>query len=374
MTWTCPACTLVNPKEAMACEACEGPGPGASSFATSGAVVCKGCNQAIRRGAGMLQALGRSYHPECFRCGACQRVFEANTRFQVHEAEPYHAACFQELFHPRCDVCSELLPMNTSQHIVYREMPFWRLKYCGLHDQRARCCSCKRIEPTASHRRFESLRDGRKLCSECADTVILDTSEVQPVVAHVWSFLASLGMHLPALPVLLVDFETLNAHTHDHHANLPRDAKAPAIYGVCLSEVRYIQHIAHRGATERMQLGDRRVNAILILHGLPYDMTAHILAHEATHAYFKLHPGFPSHLSPQVEEGVCQLLAYLYLEYMNVTSAPGNFRATLRGCYVYHLLHDPSPAYGDGLRAALAAYNHHNSLQAVLDLVRNNTL
>ncbi|OQR96213.1 hypothetical protein ACHHYP_20824 [Achlya hypogyna] len=369
-TWTCPACTLINAGDAAACEACSSLQPRAAPLVRSGS-PCRGCQRPLGFGTS-IQALGANYHPGCFRCAACHKVFDAGARFQAHENELYHAMCYKELFHPRCGLCSELLPMNTSGHIVYKEMTFWNLKYCAIHDQRDRCCSCKRPEPTASNRRFESLSDGRKVCSGCSETVILDTAEVQPVVAHVWSFLASLGMHLPDLPVLLVDFETLNAHTHDHHANLPREAKGPAVYGVCLSEVRYVRHIARRGAQERMQLSDRRVNAILILHGLPYDMTAYILAHEATHAYLKLRPEFPAHLPPKVEEGVCNLMGYLFLQYTTLVdpTEARSFRTSLRRFYSHQLLHDTSPVYGDGFREALAAYNTHNSLQQVLDRVR----
>lgn len=42
------------------------------------------------------------------------------------------------------------------------------------------------------------------------------------------------------------------------------------------------------------------MNAILILYGLPYDLTAQVIAHEATHAYIKLSDSFPDHLSMMV--------------------------------------------------------------------------
>jgi hypothetical protein len=37
---------------------------------------------------------------------------------------------------------------------------------------------------------------------------------------------------------------------------------------------------------------DASVTAILCLSGLPRDLTASVLAHEATHAWIKLHPRF----------------------------------------------------------------------------------
>lgn len=55
-----------------------------------------------------------------------------------------------------------------------------------------------------------------------------------------------------------------------------------------------------------------RVTAILILFGLPRLLTGSILAHECMHAYLKL--ANKTDLTPTVEEGICQLLAYLWIE------------------------------------------------------------
>ena len=60
---------------------------------------------------------------------------------------------------------------------------------------------------------------------------------------------------------------------------------------------------------------DASVTAIMCLSGLPSDLVTSVLAHEATHAWIKLHPrfdiGYP--ISPKVEEGCAQLIAMLLL-------------------------------------------------------------
>jgi hypothetical protein len=48
---------------------------------------------------------------------------------------------------------------------------------------------------------------------------------------------------------------------------------------------------------------NRSINAILVLHGLPYDLTASVLAHEATHAFIKLHDDFPEKIPMKVRHG-----------------------------------------------------------------------
>ncbi|KAH9092713.1 hypothetical protein Ae201684P_008383 [Aphanomyces euteiches] len=381
MAWTCSTCTLIN-DASTACEACGAANPRAAAAQTWSRPAptllpllssCMSCKKSIWPGSSYVQAFGNIYHSGCFKCAACSNAIPGNMRFNIHENEPYHPQCFQELYHPRCSVCDERLPMTPDGRITYLEMPFWQLKYCALHEQRDRCCSCRRIEPTARSKHFQSLSDGRKLCGDCTNTVVIDTEEVQPVVLDVWAFLASLGMHLPEVPVFLVDFETLNAQSHTAHLNLPRDSKTPVVYGVCLSEVVQFNHFAHRAIQKLFRLENtRRVNGIMILHGLPYDMTAYILAHEATHAYFKLHEGFPTSLPPKVEEGMCQLMGYLYLQYRKVMAPEDEpqFLKQLRDWYLQSLVEDASPIYGDGLRDALHSFNLYNSLQNVLDHIR----
>ena len=54
------------------------------------------------------------------------------------------------------------------------------------------------------------------------------------------------------------------------------------------------------------------ITAVMVLCGLPWLLTGSIIAHEVMHAWLRLsgYPKFP----PQVEEGMCQLMAMLWLE------------------------------------------------------------
>lgn len=55
------------------------------------------------------------------------------------------------------------------------------------------------------------------------------------------------------------------------------------------------------------------MTAILVLFGLPWLLTGSILAHETMHAWLRL--GGISQLNPEVEEGLAQLMALLWLEH-----------------------------------------------------------
>ncbi len=62
-----------------------------------------------------------------------------------------------------------------------------------------------------------------------------------------------------------------------------------------------------------MLLHREQVTAILVLFGLPWLLTGSILAHETMHAWLRL-SGI-SHLPADVEEGLAQLMALLWLEH-----------------------------------------------------------
>ena len=64
----------------------------------------------------------------------------------------------------------------------------------------------------------------------------------------------------------------------------------------------------------REQARERHVSvtAILVLAGMPWLLTGAVLAHELMHAWLRME-GYRE-LPPPVEEGLCQLMAYLWLE------------------------------------------------------------
>ncbi|KAJ0400041.1 hypothetical protein ATCC90586_006691 [Pythium insidiosum] len=371
--WRCTACTFLNEDELLvACEMC----------LTLRAVLCTKCRREIGNGARVVAA-DRPYHRECFRCAACHEYF-STPQFQLKDDEPYHLECYKTLFLPVCEVCERHIPTNASGNVVFKMVPFWGMRYSD------------------PRRHFEQLSDGRKTCHDCCLTVILDTDE--PVVRDVWQFMESLGINLPVVPTYLVEYSVLNEHQqHATHSHGNTSTNGFVTRGLCLSEVTELRHLVRRGrhhvpqvvhlqkvslaclsATSSVVLiaksvcvsQNRSVNAILILHGLPYDLTAQVLAHEATHAYIKLNDGFPDHLAPMVEEGVCQLISYLWLQYKQVLSeteeveASAGFARKLRAFYVQQIETDPSPVYGDGFRRAFDAYNRTHSLQRIFDSIR----
>ncbi|CAB4265780.1 unnamed protein product [Prunus armeniaca] len=336
---------------------------------------------------------GPVWHPECFRCRACNLPI-SDYEFSTSGHYPYHKSCYKESYHPKCDVCKHFIPTNTAGLIEYRAHPFWVQKYCPSHehDTTPRCCSCERMEPQDT--KYVPLNDGRKLCLECLDSAIMDTSACQPLYLDIQEFYEGLNMKLEQqVPLLLVERQALNEAREGErngHYHMPETR------GLCLSEEQTISTISKRPrfgggnhamemVTEPYKLTRRcEVTAILILYGLPRLLTGSILAHEMMHAWLRLKGYRP--LSQDVEEGICQVLAYMWLEAELISGSGSNVASTssssaskkgtrsqfekkLGGFFKHQVESDMSPVYGDGFRAGQQAVQKYG-LRSTLDHIR----
>ena len=66
------------------------------------------------------------------------------------------------------------------------------------------------------------------------------------------------------------------------------------------------------------------VSAILVMYGLPRLLTGCVIAHELMHAWLRMRN--VAQLDAQVEEGMCQLMAMLWLDGQNDSLAVSGFR------------------------------------------------
>lgn len=305
--------------------------------------------------------------------------------------------------HPKCEVCHQFIPTNGAGLIEYRCHPFWSQKYCPSHDydETARCCSCERLE--SRNVRYISLGDGRSLCLECMESAIMDTGDCQPLYHSIRDYYEGMNMRIDQqIPMLLVERHALNEAIEGEKSGFHH---MPETRGLCLSEEQTVSSIQRRpkvgsqgliGMRTQPQKLQRRceVTAILVLYGLPRLLTGAILAHELMHAWLRLR-GFRN-LNPEVEEGICQVLAHLWLE-SEVMPEFGNMPSTstassssssssyswssskkggkshveskLGKFFMHQIAHDASPAYGGGFRAANTAVKKYG-LRRTLDHIR----
>ncbi|XP_010554634.1 PREDICTED: protein DA1-related 2-like isoform X2 [Tarenaya hassleriana] len=358
--------------------------------------ICGGCHGDIGHG-NYLGCMGTFFHPECFRCHSCGYPITEH-EFSLSGKKPYHKLCLKEMTHPKCEVCHQFIPTNDAGLIEYRCHPFWNQKYCPSHeyDNTARCCSCERLE--SREVKYYTLEDGRSLCLECMETAIMDTGDCQPLYHAIRDYYEGMNMKLDQqIPMLLVQREALNeaivGEKNGYH-------HMPETRGLCLSEEQTVSSVLRRprlgghrlvGMRTQPQKLTRKceVTAILVLYGLPRLLTGAILAHELMHGWLRL-KGYRN-LNPEVEEGICQVLSYMWLE-SEVISDPSsrnlpstssssfsssckkaggksNMEKKLGEFFKYQIVHDVSPAYGGGFRAANSAVSKYG-LRRTLDHIR----
>jgi hypothetical protein len=365
---------------------------------------CSICSKAISSGA-YLECQHKLYHQECFRCGGCQGILAEKVRFEGNA--PYHPECAKELFNPRCCLCEKVIEGTYARHAFFPTEI-----YCTEHSSEGIriCYACNRKEPfPSSHKEpFIHLEDGRSVCPLCSTTMIMDSDEARMVYTKVLEFFQkelhwTLPTEMKNVPILAVDTTAINENrqnctigNHNRTDGGPLTfADMPMTRGLTLSTIGTIKHYNHFPSVSLGAVGHgsmnlnllspttwmnletkvfriehiRDVTAVLVLMGMPYDLFSAVLAHEATHVYIKLMKTIPFDLPSQVEEGLCQLISYKYLEFLlkeklqleKEGSAESNKNKQLSHekdelhYFLHQIATDTSVIYGDGFRQAQLA-------------------
>ncbi|KAM1348235.1 hypothetical protein FF1_002512 [Malus domestica] len=321
--------------------------------------VCAGCNRNIERGR-YLECIGAFWHPECFVCITCKLPI-TDHEFSVSEDSPYHVSCYKAQHFPNCDVCKTLIPIRKSDGLIeYRQHPFWLQKYCPSHerDGTPRCYSCERMEPWAT--KYFLLPDGRKQCSECNDSEIMDDHKCNSLFLQVQAFFEDLDMKFEQqIPVILVGRRTLN-----------KDTKVERLGHHYLPETRAV-FSAEPIVTSilRMLKGHSRITSIRMLYGLPRLLSGSILAALMMHAWLRLN-GYRN-LSPEVGYGIYQVLAHTWLdsETSSGSSSTMSNEGKKLGEFFKYSIETNTTIYGQGFRAGNQAVLKHG-LRRTLDHIR----
>ncbi|CAI5998422.1 unnamed protein product [Closterium sp. NIES-65] len=414
------------------CAGCNGPLGFSPALSSMGGLwhphcfTCHACKQTISEKQFNIKD-GKPYHAACHRqlfhpkCTVCQDFIRPNPAGMINfRSHPFWGDkwCPAHMTDstPSCTSCSRLQAVfESTQNCIPSSLLLVLLPCClpwlGLQS---------RGSPP-----FIDLPDGRHLCLDCVDSAVLDSADCRPLFSSVSAFFAQLGMPVrQQIPVLAVEQQALNDAQRAEREVRGCDGDAsetahpvmaveqPALNeaqraereghehgsltrGLCLSEEQTIQmvvrlpgsltHASSFSAVGQQTMTVSRhcaVTAILVLYGLPRVLTASILAHELMHAWFKLDGGF-RHLPPELEEGMCQVMAYLWLQ----TQAPpaphapsqapsqqassaaplaheahSSFQQRFAAFCLHSIATDASPVYGDGFRAAHAAVLKHGLL------------
>jgi hypothetical protein len=84
---------FVEEQKKLYCEGC---------FEAYLAPTCARCSKRVK--GDCLNAIGKQFHPECFACTYCGRLF-GNSHFYLEDGLPYCEADWNELFTTKCYAC-----------------------------------------------------------------------------------------------------------------------------------------------------------------------------------------------------------------------------------------------------------------------------
>ncbi|KVH98371.1 Protein of unknown function DUF3633 [Cynara cardunculus var. scolymus] len=356
---------------------------------STGFRICAGCNSAIGHGP-ILSCMGAVWHPKCLRCHACNLPI-AEYEFSMSGNYAYHKSCYKERRHPRCDVCQHfvsiafqfyfsadssnvctafyrfeqmLLVLSNTRHILSGLRNTARsMKVMGLlgvvavNEWSGRC----HFQPRET--RYAALNDGRKLCLECLDSAVMDTTECQPLYFDIQQFYEGLDMKLEQkVPLLLVERQALNEAMNGERSG---HYHMPETRGLCLSEEQTVSTVLRQ---PRIGIGNRipnmriepykltghcEVTAILILYGLPRFGHNSLCNCAKTRQIVSF---CYRTLRQDVEEGICQVLAHMWLtsQIASISSRQGKRSPSekkLAEFFKHQIESDQSQVYGNGFRA-----------------------
>ena len=274
--------------------------------------ICAYCHQPIQ--GSVLTALGSTWHPEHFVCGACGLPI-SDQSFNVQDGMPYHTVCFRNQIAARCAYCGQPL---TSEFLVDQ----WGTKFCKEHEkQYPHCDFCGRLispQQQESGGHAESTR-----CPICRSTSVETIHEAQPLFQQCKQWVSRQGLKYnnQRLSLELVDRAKL--------ARYLSIRTEPHALGATMSST-YVQD----GQVVRTEIG-----GVAVLQGLPAPLFQGVTIHELGHVWL-LVQGI-SNLPMWAEEGFCELLAQRFHTEIN---SPEHLR------YARNIERNPNSVYGEGYR------------------------
>ncbi|RVW49299.1 Protein DA1-related 2 [Vitis vinifera] len=409
----------------------------------SGYRVCGACKQDIGFG-NYLGCMGTFFHPECFRCRSC------GYPITEHEIPTNGAGLIEYRCHPFWSqkYCPSHEHDNVARCCSCERLESWNARYISLGDGRSLCLECMEsaiMDTGDCHSLYHAIRDffegmNMKLDQEIPMLLVERQALNEAIVGE-----KNGHHHLPETRGLcLSEEQTVKSiqvlrrprlagqrlvGMRSQPQKLTRKCEVTAIlvlYGLprycpksfdqvfplstllgvghCSFPPFYAWEVPNVGEIASVLgcgVGKLPVTYLALLLNAPFKasaawdvverlLTGAILAHELMHGWLRL-KGFRN-LSPEVEEGICQVLSYMWLESEVMPGFNRNMASTSSGAassssssskkggksevekklgefFMHQIAHDVSPAYGEGFRAANAAVNKFG-LRITLDHIR----
>ncbi|MEI9851213.1 MAG: protein DA1 [Sphingomonas sp.] len=263
---------------------------------------CAGCGGPIA--AVWIEALGKRWHPEHFRCRLCSRHIDGT--FIDMDGTPAHRECYLEHRAPRCVPCKR--PIEDS-YVV----DLWGQNSCARCQASGTCDYCGgglRALPW----------ERRGVCPTCAGLAVRDAATARRLYAEVvaWAEGKRFFENFAQPPMRLCSREQIS-----------RDF--PDMLGA--------MGIAQKSMWETPTGMSVKAEQVVIREGLPAPLFQMVAAHELGHVWIAAHG--VTLISAQEEEGFCEVLSYLW------TADHCRFG---RDGILRQIAESTDPVYGDGFR------------------------
>ncbi len=279
--------------------------------------ICEDCGEPIK--GKHIEALGKYYHPDHFKCAICGEVID--DKFVEVEGEPCHEECYKEGFAPRCGWCGEIIEGEAvkdeekSYHVdCYKEnlgidcdicgetmagnylTDFWGNNFCEKHvDEYPQCPYCSTLIAPGLDKEKVSYEDGRIVCKSCDRKSVKNHSHAKKLTEEVIEVLSDYGIDID-LNGVEIDF-------------------------VSKPELEKLAKKGSRGFT-KIRKNEKNPNRseikITILKKLPSFEFKRVIAHELMHVWLnRTSSGEISEDKKEFIEGSCEYASYLVIKTEN---------------------------------------------------------
>ncbi len=328
--------------------------------------VCGYCGKEIT--GRYIQAGGKFFHPDHFRCALCQKNIGSG-KFFNHDGKIicencyyqnyalrcrqcgrpitgeyieqdgffYHKDCYEEHIALKCALCGKII---TGNYLI----DYWGNNYCQSHEkENPRCEYCGRFIGEDLTLGGETYPDGRQVCGICARSAVSSTIRADRLMKDAIARLAAKGITVKTgeMELHLVDknkLQSVSLEISDRHTGF----------------VKY--------EASKSWLGSRKEKFdIYILDGMPeYDYISAV-SHELMHVWLfqQRETGHDEALA----EGSCNYASYLVLGQLS-----GDYPKYL----IHNLFQDTHPHYGEGFRRVHKLVERQG-LNGWLELLRNSS-
>lgn len=271
--------------------------------------------------------------PVCDMCGQSVQgnYFQSNGKTYCCEA-CYHRSL------PRCAACGQLMS-------AWLEIEGKR--YCHTCANDRRCDACGHPGPSIG------LRDGRRICTECWKTAVVEQQDGEQLFRMVRR---KMGRALDLATEHEITFHLVSRDDLERISNGSASGKELGYFQYQAETTTTYFTTRDRNGNEQKRVAGERTDEkyhIYVLYGLPEKRLMEVVAHELAHDWMRAN--LPRIKAPIFEEGFAEYVAWL----VNDSFGHHNLKRRIE--------ENEDPVYGDGFKMMKGLADRHGGLDGLVE-------